>query len=325
MLSAVKKLLKQLQTPIVMTVIICVAFYIFLALVNHILQGFLVSNNAMTERIINISENAIKIQGRRSDNSAVKELKAQFKKENSQILQAYQEQKKKTKEVLSELGQVRAELNRTRQLYVASDKIYKKETTDPKHWYFFKKIMVKNKDSVETPYAWAMFYPYQTPDKQWKTGTYELSVDTKIIETENRDGSFNRYAEVDVIGKNGNSLPAKITNIEWERVALKEKRFYWWNPRLGLITTWSPDYIGMGLDLSLMSYGKTTRDMDWRFMTFGASVSGHDGQHDGRLLFEPVSYNIGNIVPIVENLFVGPFVSYGTDGQSLGVKISIPF
>ena len=288
------------------------------------LDGMHARDAAMQERLITIAENAVKIEGKRADNAAVKALAKEFERENSEILAAFREQKKRTKEALSELGQVKAELKQTRTLRVASDKIYKKESQDPKRWYFFKKITVKGVDGERVPYAWAMFYPYQTPDKQWKIGTYPLEVDTKVIESENRDGTFNRYAEVDVYGKGHREIPARVTDIQWEKVPLKDKRFDWWNPRLAMGVAMS-DGPAVGLNLSLMSYGRTERDMDWRFLTFGAAVSGGEDNNDWMLTVEPLSWNAGNALPLVENMFTGPFYGWNPDGQVYGLQVSVPF
>lgn len=297
--------------------------------IGYHIHGFINSmhaaNRNMQEQIISISESAMKIEGRVASNTAIKELKTRFAEEKSEILSAFEAQRKHTGETLDELGQVKAELKRTRQLNISTDKIYKKETQDKKHWYFFKKIMVKGKDGENVPYAWVMFYPWREPDKQWKTGTYELTMDTKVIESQNDDGSFNRYAEVDLLGKGGKELPVKLTELQWEKIELREKRFHWWNPRLGLSTQFS-DGLAYGLNISLASYGKTKRDISFRFITFGTNIQQIDKEKSFNLSLEPLSWNIGEIIPLIENLFVGPAVIYDPNKEvQYGLQFSIPF
>jgi len=282
------------------------------------------SNRIFQEKLITITDNSMKRQGIAANNVEVKMLKKEFEAEKSEILKAFEEQKKKTGEVLDELGQVKAKMNQTRTLRVASDKIYKKETQDPKRWYFFKKITVKNKDGENVPVAWAMFYPYQDPDKQWKYGTYAMKTDVNIIESQNTDDTFNRYAEVKVFGKDNKELPVKLTDLKWEKIELTEKKWNFWNPRLGFSFLGNTDSdIGFGLNLSFMSYGKTNRDMTWRFLTPGVGILNEDEYY---FSFEPFSYNLGEQLPLIENMFIGPTLTYSDKfDTSYGIQFSVPF
>lgn len=278
---------------------------------------------ALQEKIVEISNNAILHANISPNDASVTELKKMFEEQNSQILAKYNEEREKTKEALAQIGNITAELQQTRRLYVSSDKIYKKDTQDPKRWYFFKKLTVTGPNGDEIPVAWAMFYPYQTPDKQWKYGTYELNVDVKAIQTENRDGSFNQYAEVDIIDKDGLELPVENINVEWAKVRIKDKQFDWWNPTLALGASFV-DTLDAGLNMSIISYGKTDVDIDWRFITFGAGMS----DENWYMTFEPLGYNVGKKLPLVKNLFIGPIMKYTFDeiGKlSYGIQISVPF
>ena len=281
------------------------------------------TNIQFQEQLIRLTDSSMKREGIRANDADAKKMREEFDKEKSEILKAFEEQKKITGEVLDELGQVKSEMAQTRKLRVASDKIYKKETQDPKHWYFFKIITVKNAEGEEVPVAWAMFYPYQTPDKQWKYGTYELKVDTKIIESENDDGSFNRYAETNILGKDDKKLPVKMKDVKWEKFERSLKRFYYWNPRLALGTSVTGDgEASLGLNMSMSSYGRTKRDMDWRFFTIGGGLR----DQNPFLMVEPFGWNIGTLFPLVENLFVGPMMSFDMgESISYGFQLSVPF
>jgi hypothetical protein len=72
-----------------------------------------------------------------------------------------------------------------------------------------------------------------------------------------------------------------------------------------------------------MSYGKTNVDMDWQFLTVGLGSDGDDFYG----FLEPVSWNIGKPLPLVDNLFVGPAVSYDFSDSSIGggINFRIPF
>lgn len=284
------------------------------------------NNSFVQPAVLNtIDDNALKLSNLVVNDKAVKDLRKDFKVENSKILNDFEEQKKYTKEVLEELGKVSASQKQTRDLINRkSDKIAtpKKKVLA----YEFKKVYAKDTDGKQFPVAWVMYHPNQSEDKRWKTGTYPLEYHTKVIETENKDGSFNRYAEMHLENNQmeetkGIQYPVKLKNIEWAKV--EEKECSWMlNPRLsmgGVVTTES---IYPGLGLSFFSYGKTTRDMDWKFLSVGIG-----GNADTLFcFFEPVAWNFGNVIPLIENAFAGPIVDVNIGGGiGYGMGLSIPF
>jgi len=279
-------------------------------------------------------EYAMKLAAITASDATAKDLKKEFEIEKSKILSTYEKDKKSTKETLDELGKVKAELEQTRELLKrASDSKYvAKDESKDKLSYEFKKIYAKDYEGAEFPTAWAMFYPNQTEDKFWKTGTYPLEYNIRVIETENPDGKFNRYAEVFVMNNQmketkGKEFKLKVTDIKWEKFEQKEKSFSWWNPRIAFGGIINADGVTTGINLSTTSYGRTKRDMDWRFLTFGLGVIKDDsGSWRGVASFEPLSWNIGNALPIIENVFVGPVGTIDTNSiTNVGVQISIPF
>jgi len=297
---------------------------------SAIVSGF--NKSAIPQEIVEvIDSNALKLALLTSSNDRVETLQKEFSDKNSKILAAYEEQKEQTKEVLDELGEVKAKQKQTRDLVNRqSDKI-----TNPKKKklaYEFKKVYAKDADGNQFPVAWVMYFPNQSDEKRWKTGTYPLEYYTKIIETENKDGSFNRYAEMHLENNQmdeteGNQYPIKLESIEWAKVERKEYSFMPWNPRLGFGLSITSGYITPTLDISLSSYGRTHRDIDWRFISFGVGVD-KDSNDDFVLIgsFEPCSWNIGNFIPLVENMFIGPVgIIDSNSNTQLGVKASIPF
>lgn len=277
-----------------------------------------------------IAENALKLARITASAEAVKDLRKEFEEKNSKILADYEEQKKKTKEVLEELGRVSAKQKQTVDLL---NRKSDKSATPKKDIlaYEFKKVYAKDTDGNPFPIAWVMYHPNQVPEKRWKTGTYPLEYYTKVIETENRDGTFNRYAEMHLENNQmeetkGNQYPIKLKSIEWAKVEKKECSWMW-NPRLGFGLISTTEYIAPTLDLSIASYGRTRRDLDWRFISFGLGIT-KDSDDSVTFIgsFEPFSWNIGNALPLVENIFVGPVgVIDSNSTMELGAKVVIPF
>jgi hypothetical protein len=279
------------------------------------------STDESQRRMAELGKGAVEASRIAASDARVEALSKAFKEEKSSIMAAYEAQRKTTGEALEELGRVRAELDRTRKLGVASDKIHRKDGQDPSHWYFFKKIAVEGDDGKESPVAWAMFYPYREPGEQWKVGTYEIGVDVKVVETENEDGTFNRYAEASLTDSRKHPMKRfDEISIDWEKVRRNEKRFLL-NPRLALGTVFRTEP-GFVLNASAFSYGRTKRDVDFRFLTVGAGIEGQEFFAS----VEPVSWNVGNVVPWVENVFVGPVLTYDFGSEyGYGLQVSVPF
>ena len=125
----------------------------------------------------------------------------------------------------------------------------------------------------------------------------------------------------------GLEVPIKITSSEFKQTRIEEEQFYLWAPHLNL----NADLYGgsdlnvgaaAGLSLSVMGYGRTKNDLTWQFIDFGLSTNGDDTY----LKFTPFKYNIGRNLPLIENSFLGPFVGYSTEGDTMiGIGLSIPF
>lgn len=282
--------------------------------------------------VIRIDENAIKLAALQASNAMAEKLKVEFKEERSKILAAWEKDKKDTKEKLDELGKVNAKLSQSVNLLKReSDKTYVGKAGKKKLTYDFKIIRAKDAKGEEFPVAWAMYYPNQTPEKRWKTGTYPLEFYTKVIETENPDGSFNRYAEVTLENNQmketkGKEFSVKLQDIKWAKYERTDKEWFLWNPRLGLSGIFTSDFFAPALDISFSSYGRTKVDMDWRFFILGLGVQDTEESNTDLIFsFSPVQWNFGTKVPLINNAFVGPVIGWSDDGTSYGAVFSIPF
>ncbi len=63
--------------------------------------------------------------------------------------------------------------------------------------------------------------------------------------------------------------------------------------------------------------------MTWRFLDIGVG-----GNKEGMsLALTPVSYNLGETLPVISNLFIGPYIGWeiGDPTYSFGLSTSIPF
>jgi len=299
------------------------------------------------EVLMQLEKNAWMIQNLQANDREAKALINRLEAEKglqAKLLEYVSEENKKKDARLEEIGVVIAELQRSVEKLRTEATVAKtpNKTGDEEEdkrrdllTYEMKKIYAKDSSGQEFPVAWAMYFPNQPLESKWKTGTYPLEFHMTAIESENEDGTFSRSAEFHIENNfnketKGKEFPVELKSLEWEKFERKERKFSWWNPRLGLGATFTGEDIAPKLDISMSSYGKTKRDMEWRFFTFGVGAAdSNDKNNDGWKLigsFEPFSWNIGTIVPLIENLFVAPVFTYDSDNDaSFGVGASIPF
>jgi len=243
---------------------------------------------------------------------------------------------KKSNEEITNIGETIAKLeDNIRKLNTESSHEYKAGTGDPNEQYFIDIMYpVKNEKGEvikEIPYAWAIFYPNRT-ENQWKYGIYQLDYKSEVIQSEQRDGQINTYTKIWFENNKrkqskGYEVPITISSSQYSQLKKETTEFYWWAPHisLNLDATYSSetDMIGAGgLSINLMGYGRTKNDLIWKFVEFGASTNGDDTYFK----FSPVAYNIGEHIPLVSNTFLGPFVGYSIDGDTMfGLSLSVPF
>ncbi len=238
---------------------------------------------------------------------------------------------KENKEHIGELAKITAGLKQQVETKGNSDKKYVGKEEKDVNAYFFKKIYMKDTKGDKFPAAWVMFYPNRDKDKQWKSGTYPLEFEMNIVESQSKDGTENRYAELFVLNNQmketkGQRFPIEVKDIQWEKAPLREKSFAF-NARISayanaLIDNKGEGSFAPGLGVTFFSYGRTDRDMDWKFLGVGAAYDGDNAY----LFVEPFSWNLGEALPLVDNLFIGTIGGMNTNGEwSIGAGISIPF
>jgi len=280
----------------------------------------------------------------RAHTEIVNSLKAEIdeiRKRNSIAVNEMLTDIKEKNEKINNIGETVAKLNENiRDLRVKADHVYKSGTGDYDEQEF-KKIMYRDKDEqgnvIEIPIGWAIYFPNRELDKRWKTGVYPLEYHSKIIQSEQKDGQINTYTEVyfennkDKASR-GIEVPVKITSSEFKQLRKEGKEFFLWAPHINFTVDFGIggfDVAGKdglpivpGISVSVSGYGRTKRDLDWKFIELGIASTGDDTY----LRFSPFSWNIGNVLPLVSNSFIGPFVGFSTEGETMfGVGISIPF
>lgn len=207
----------------------------------------------------------------------------------------------------------------------ASDTIEEVELEDgTKTTAEFKRI--DNKDGL--PMAWARY----TLGKglPWDTGTYPLEFHVNTVLGLTEDDQVIPEHELVVYNKGIEELkdtpfPLMITSSDFKQIRPDTKQFFWWAPHIDFGVNGGATLTGhatMGLDIgfSIMAYGHTKNDNDWRLLR--ASFGLRDKFKEPQFTLSPVGYNLGKVIPIVSDLWLYPTVGFGfSDTYSLGVTI----
>lgn len=288
---------------------------------KEVINFFTVQNKLINEQILRLSENVVSQRAELNTKlleDKIKDLSVEIK-----------DLIKQRDQVVNDIGISVATIKQSVNLInKKSDKVYEKPGKDKDH-YLFKKIYMKDAEGNSFPVSWVMFYPNRPENEQWKTGTYPIEFHERIVLAETDSADENH--RLDVIGETwiennrnketkGNQYPIKLNSFEWTRRELKDKKWNF-NPRTSIGfnagTTLFPS-----INLSFFSYGKTKGDMDWKFLTTGAGGNNDEWQ----LHFSPASYNVGKPIPLIDNIFIGPYISIdGENETGIGIITDVPF
>jgi hypothetical protein len=229
----------------------------------------------------------------------------------------------KNEEKIFQIGTVVARTRQLVNLKEKSDKEYKGKKD--KDSYFFKKLYGEDVNGKTYDLAWVMYYPNRPEEERWKYGVYGNDVNIKVVQTEQLSGAINNYSEAYITNDKieemkGKEFPINIAKSEFIQKKITEKSWMFVPAiDMGASITSNGD-IGVASHISLFGYGRSKKELDWRFC--GIGMAGNDQSFWGE--FYPFSYNIGHHIPLMSNLWIHPIVSY--NGKiSGGAGISVRF
>lgn len=158
-------------------------------------------------------------------------------------------------------------------------------------------------------------------ERPWSLNLYSKEYNsTTIVGTdENRRQYFYNKFTVTVDGK---MYELPITEARTLQ-RFPEAQFKWWNPSLSLglsggtyLTTLDGEVV-TSLGLSIFSYGKYIHNPEFKFLGVGLGYGfNSDNFH---IVVTPVYYNVGEHLPLLNNMYVGPAVSVGSGGDAAGL------
>src|SRR5690606_10638221 len=186
------------------------------------------------------------------------------------------------------------------------------------HGYLGKEQVLK----LEEPFSNGSVPLGEVGFSAWKDAPWRLELSKRIYSSttvvgeddEHRQYVYNKFS-VEVDGK---KYDIKLDSSEMKQV-YPTASWHWFNPRLslgiaaGLNFTKVKQQIVPNLGLSIMSYGKYVTNPEFSVLTLGF---GYDLVSDTMdLTVAPVSYNIGNNLPVINNTYLGPIVGFNSDGD----------
>lgn len=161
----------------------------------------------------------------------------------------------------------------------------------------------------------------------WDLDVYEREytvVNVLGVDENDRHYVYSKFS----IETNGKKYDLKINEAKFvEEYPSSSFRF---NPALflgldGGVYLKNPDWeVTPNLQMALFSYGRTKRTSDWTFLGVGAGYQINNDTFS--LMMSPVNYNVGQHLPLVNNIFVGPSLSYDFKSNfsvSLGMRVGL--
>ena len=192
---------------------------------------------------------------------------------------------------------------------------------------YTKNIQVKElTDSNTAPVAEVKFDASKKAPWQYSVHKREFKLTTVVGKQDDGQMSFHHTLQYTVPEKGAQVYNVDIVSSDYMQAPLAKKMF-WFNPILdldffagGKVASFAPGFgrpnnivsVGLDLGLSLSSYGETKTDSLLRLFRFGL---GYDAERRaGHLSLAPITFNIGNPLPLLTNLYLTPMVALDTAG-----------
>lgn len=132
----------------------------------------------------------------------------------------------------------------------------------------------------------------------------------ELVETITPSGAVNHYFNLWEINE-ANEKIARLKITDFNTIVNNQTvpHFHWWAPHLdvGVLLGMQGTKFRTGgsLGVSFMGYGLTKNDLAWRFPRLSMDLSGSAG-----IGLTPVQHNLGEYIPLISNLWLGPHATY---------------
>lgn len=247
----------------------------------------------------------------------------------------WQKEIQERKALLSQYSELKAELvAEKKKVKVVTKVVYRDKVKEIKIDLPPDRIFVRNGDSYKQitsiPWQYSDFRIDISGDALKKELSYRLHqiFRARLIETELPSGGYNHYAEIYEVDPKGKKVgKLKITKYEVLKKRIRDKRFFWWAPKVDLNVSLglnlSPEFTwGIAAGFSPSGYGRTKNDLMLRFVKFNLGIN----RENGYVSVTPITYNIGDPLPLVSNIWIGPEVGLDFERNVFaGINLGVVF
>jgi len=199
---------------------------------------------------------------------------------------------------------------------------------------YTKAIQYKDLSLGKMPYGQAQFDA--SKDKPWSLVYDNIDVKVKTIvgQQDTDNGLLVFYHTISTENKSrpelaGKEYKLKVVSSQYKQTTESTEEFYAWSPHLhlgitnGFMFGVGDNFYRFGADLGLtiMGYGRTKDDQEWRFIKLGIGLNTKENPY---LTLEPVLYNIGKFLPLISDLWVSAGALYDSHwgiGLSIGTAL----
>jgi hypothetical protein len=182
--------------------------------------------------------------------------------------------------------------------------------------------------NVEVPFGTVGFSAWKEKPWEFNVPERKYSVTSVLGQDENgRHYSYSKFA----IKSSGKTYDVKIDDNKFLEEYPKEK-FHWLNPRLymfanggvGISQVPVKGEFTPGIAVGIMSYGKTRTNPSLSILHVGVGYGVINKTLE--VSVSPLQYNLGNVLPLVKNTYVGPTIQINTQGNvTPGAGLSVGF
>lgn len=181
-------------------------------------------------------------------------------------------------------------------------------------------------NSTSVPFGSVEFSAWK--EKPWNTEIYQRDyVSNTVIGMDEDDRIYSYNKTYILVG--GKKYELNITNSTLQQ-KYPDPSFKFWNPHLymgydvGFNATALSWATGPSINLQVMSYGRYNKNPEFSILQVGVGVDFEKKVLTGVL--SPFSYNIGNKIPFMNNLYIGPSLFVGTNQDVMlmgGVRVGL--
>lgn len=200
--------------------------------------------------------------------------------------------------------------------------------TDPFGYMKKEQLLSVNEDFgvVKVPFGQIGFSAWKPSPWSEDIKAREYKVTNVVGTDENQRMYFYNKFAVTTDGKTYD-IPIKSAETKQE---YPEAKFSWFNPRLfigadgGVGVNPVKGEFTPNVDVGIMSYGRYKTQPDFSILQVGAGY-GTVGKNF-QVVVTPVAWNFGKYIPLMNNTYLAPSVSFGTDGNVMvmaGIRVGL--